>query len=94
MRVVGRERIVEFGRLHPDARTAVGAWLMEAEEAAWLKPNDVKERYNSASLIADSRVVFNIKGIHFRLLARIDYPRGLVHVERAGSHAEYSKWQL
>lgn len=94
MRVIGRERILEFGRFHPDARTALGAWLLEAEDATWAKPTDIKGRYNSASFIADNRVVFNIKGNHFRLLARIDYTRGLVLVERVGTHAEYSKWQL
>jgi mRNA interferase HigB len=35
------------------------------------------------------RVVFNIKGNHYRLVAAIDYENGLVWIKWIGSHGDY-----
>ena len=51
----------------------------------------VKERYPGASLIADNRVVFNIKGNDYRLIVRIDYANRMVFIRFIGTHAEYDR---
>jgi mRNA interferase HigB len=40
---------------------------------------------------ANGRVVFNIKGNDFRLVARIQYQKGVVAIRFLGSHGEYDK---
>lgn len=94
MRVVGREKIAAFMNTHADSRKALQAWLAEADEARWRSPQEVKERYPSADFIRDGLVVFNIKGNSYRLVAQIGFRRGIVSVQRIGTHAEYSSWRL
>ncbi|GAX62047.1 hypothetical protein SCALIN_C28_0249 [Candidatus Scalindua japonica] len=68
--------------------------LNEAEEADWKCSQDIKQRYASASFLADNIVVFNIKGNDYRIVAKINYPSKSVLIKRIGTHSEYSKWRL
>jgi mRNA interferase HigB len=94
MDVVGREVLEEFKRRHPDAQGQVDAWLLEAEEAQWDTLNAITRRYRTASILSENRVVFNLKGNKYRLLVRVSCRLGKVIVLRAGSHAEYDRWNL
>jgi mRNA interferase HigB len=94
MRVVGRQRLEEFANRHADIRAQLESWLCEVEEADWRSPADVKMRFPSASILADDRVIFNLKGNRYRLEVKISYGIKIVLVTRIGTHAEYSKWNV
>lgn len=83
---------------HPPARGPVAAWLREAEAARWGRWADIQAMYPTADLIgtrgAGHRVVFNIKGNHYRLAVKISFQQGTCLVERIGTHAEYDGWNL
>jgi len=52
---------------------------------------DIKERYRSASFLADNTVIFNVKGNSFRLEVRIAYKTQVLSVTWVGTHAEYDR---
>lgn len=54
-----------------------------------MTPSAVKFQFRSASVLADSRVVFNIAGNRYRLVVKINYPYRVVYVRFIGTHAEY-----
>jgi mRNA interferase HigB len=89
MKVAGRPRLIEFCAKHADARCWIEAWLAEAEAATWTHPMQIKERYATASFLADNRVIFNVRGNNYRLEVLIAYRTGTVIVQWAGTHAEY-----
>ena len=60
------------------------------EQEDWDTPAQVKAKYGSASIVGDNRVVFNIKGNHYRLVVKINYPHRVVYVRFVGTHAEYN----
>ncbi len=93
MKVLGLLLVEEFGRRHADALDQLSAWIQEAREAKWATPTDVKGRYSTASFVGD-RVVFNIKGNRFRLVATINYKNQIVRIDKVGTHAEYTSWKL
>jgi mRNA interferase HigB len=78
-------------RTQSAVRAALQAWFQEAERASWRKATDVKKSYATASIMSAERVVFNIKGNDYRLVATVDYRRQIVHIKWIGSHAEYDK---
>jgi len=51
----------------------------------------VRARYPSASILRGNRVVFNIKGNDFRLVAYINYPYRTVYIRFVGTHSEYDR---
>jgi mRNA interferase HigB len=70
---------------------ALNAWVAEAKDAKWNTTIDIKNRYRSADFLADNRVIFNIKGNHYRLVVKVKYQNEIVVIEWVGTHAEYSK---
>jgi mRNA interferase HigB len=72
-------------------RTQYNAWLAIVARAQWRTPEDVKASYPKASILKGSRVVFNIKGNDYRLIARLQYQAGVLAIRFFGSHAEYDK---
>jgi len=91
MKVLGRDKLNKFSRQHANAKKALDAWFNEAEEADWIKPQDIKDRYRSADFLSGNRVIFNIKGNHYRLVVKVRYQNGIAVVEWVGTHSEYDK---
>ena len=91
MRILTYKRLREFWEHHPDAKQPLLAWHSEAENAHWDTPAAVKSRYPSASVLGDSRVVFNVKGNDYRLIVSINYPYRSVYIRFLGTHAEYDR---
>jgi mRNA interferase HigB len=93
MHVIKRKTLVEFYQQpgHRDAKGALEAWYDEAKHAQWASPAAIKDRYRSASILKNNRVVFNIAGNKYRLVVRINYDSKTVFVYFIGTHQEYDK---
>lgn len=89
MRIIAKRTLREFWTRHPNAEEPLLAWYREVLTQDCDTPARVKEKYRSASIVGGNRVVFNIKGNHYRLVVRINYPARIVYVRFVGSHAEY-----
>jgi mRNA interferase HigB len=89
MRVIAVSTLRAFWELHPDSEQPLKAWHEEATNASWTQPADIKERYRSASVLKNRRVVFNIKGNDYRLIVAIAYKSQIVYVKFVGTHNEY-----
>ena len=59
--------------------------------AQWRTPAEVKASYPKASILKGSRVVFNIKGNDYRLIASVQYQAGALAIRFFGTHSEYDK---
>ncbi len=89
MRIIAKRTLRQFWEEHPDAEEPLLAWYREVEQEDWDMPANVKEKYRNASIVGGNRVVFNIKGSHYRLVVMINYPARIVYVRFIGTHAEY-----
>lgn len=89
MRVISKKTLKQFWERFPDAEGPLLAWYREVEKEDWDTPAKVKEKYRSASIVGNSRVVFNIKGNDYRLVVRINYPYRVVYIRYVGTHADY-----
>ena len=91
MRIIAKRTLREFWERYEDAEEPLLAWYREVEKEDWDTPAKVKEKYRSASVIGDNRVVFNIKGNDYRLVAVVSYRAGVVAIRFFGTHAEYDE---
>jgi len=57
----------------------------------WKNPTEVKNTYANAIILKDSRVVFNIKGNSYRLIAKFNFEKQWIFIRFIGTHAEYDK---
>ncbi len=92
MHVISRKMLLEFSVRYPDSKTALQAWFHEAKAASWRNSAELKAKYGGASIVNSERVVFNICGNKYRLVARINYTMsGALFVRFVGTHREYDR---
>jgi mRNA interferase HigB len=91
VRIVSVRTLRQFWEQHRDAEAMLKAWHAEAKHAQWNTPQDILERYGSADILPGNRVVFNIKGNHYRLVVKIHYNTGVLYIRFVGTHAEYAR---
>ena len=91
MRIISRRTLREFWETHPDCTEQLKAWFQEIKAADWKNSNELKLDFPGASIISNSRIVFNIKGNHYRLIVKINYEIQICWIRFVGTHSEYDK---
>jgi mRNA interferase HigB len=93
MRVVAKSTLVKFWSQPEfgDSKGALQSWYFDAVKANWKTPQNVKDQHGNASVCGNNRVVFNIAGNKYRLVAEMQYRAGIVWVKFVGTHARYDQ---
>ena len=91
MRVIAKRVLREFWTKYADCEQQLKAWYREAEKGEWQSMNQIKKEYPSASILKDSRVVFNIKGNNYRLIVKINFDYQMMWIRFIGTHKEYDR---
>jgi mRNA interferase HigB len=91
VRVIAKKILREFWEVHTDCEEQLKSWYQEASNATWLDTNQIKLEYPSASILQGNRIVFNIKGNHYRLIVKINYDYQMIWIRFIGTHAQYDK---
>jgi mRNA interferase HigB len=91
LRIISKKTLIEFWTKHSDSEQKLKTWYHETSKATWQNFNEIKLDYPSASLLADNRVVFNIKGNNYRLIIKINYSYQMIWIRFIGTHSEYDK---
>lgn len=93
MRIIARKTLRVFwerpGR--QDAEQPLKAWFREASQADWSSPAEVKADFGHASIVRNSRVVFNIAGNKYRLVVRVNYAYRIIYIRFIGTHEQYDR---
>ncbi len=90
MRTISWATLRNFGATHEDALVPLRNWYRIAERADWSCFADVRADFPSADQLGE-RLIFNIKGNHYRLVVAVDYPDRVILVKWVGTHAEYDR---
>jgi len=90
-RIIKRSTLITYYVKHPDAKKAIELWYSEIKQHEFRSFNELKEVYKSASIITNTRVIFNIKGNDFRLVVKINFHTKQIFIIWFGTHKEYDK---
>ena len=91
MNVISRKTLVSFYEIHADARESLETWFKVCRRATWRDYHEVLKAYPSADIVGDNRVVFNIKGNKYRLVARFSFRYKVIQIKWIGNHRDYDK---
>ena len=91
MRLIGLSILHVFCEKHSDCRSWLENWIADVRASRWGSLNDLKERYPSASILAENVVIFNVRGNSYRLVVQVAVGMQIVSVKWVGTHAEYSR---
>lgn len=91
MVIIAKSALTRFAVKHTDTLVALMEWYDIVSEADWSNVNEVKQTFNSADYVGNERMVFNIKGNRYRLVASVIFSIRTVYIKFIGTHAEYDK---
>lgn len=94
MVIISRKAIIEFSQQELRAEDALTEWYKKTKVADWANFSEVKKTFNSVDSVGNDLYVFNIKGNHYRLIARIIFNVRTVFIKFIGTHQEYDKVNL
>ncbi|NTW25928.1 MAG: type II toxin-antitoxin system HigB family toxin [Lentimicrobium sp.] len=90
-RIFAKSTLRDFWKTYPDSEQYLKTWFDTAMNSSWKTPIEVKQTYDNASVLKDSRIVFNIKGNSYRLFAKFNFEKQWIFIRFIGSHSEYDK---
>ena len=90
-RIFSKSTLREYWETHPESEQYLKTWYDTAMSSDWKNPNDIKMTYASASILKNSRIVFNIRGNSYRLVTKFNFEKQWIFVRFIGTHEEYNK---
>ena len=91
MRILAKPTLIAFYKqaIHADSKAPLLSWYGHVLRASWSGPAALKADFATASILKEGRVVFNIGGNKYRLVASINYPYGILYIKFVGTHRQY-----
>ena len=89
MRIIAVSTLKAFWERETAAEQPLRVWVAVVKAATWPDPPSVKKTFNSADILKDGRVVFDIGGNKYRLVAWINYAYSVLYVRFVGTHKDY-----
>ena len=74
-----------------DAERPLRAWISVVKAARWNDPSAVKRMFRSADVLRDGRIVFDIGGNKYRVVAWVNFAYGIVYIRFVGTHRDYDR---
>lgn len=93
MRIISVNTLREFWEQpgHADAKQALQTWIKATKTAGWITPADVKKTFSTADVLKSGRMVFNIGGNKYRMVAKINYGTQIIYIRFIGTHRQYDQ---
>ena len=90
-RIFAKSTLRKYWQENPDSEQHLKTWYDIAMNSDWKTPTDVKQTYSNASILKERRIVFNIKGNNYRLVAKFNFEKQWIFIRFIGTHNEYDK---
>jgi mRNA interferase HigB len=92
MQVLSLRTLREFWEQYPDAETPLRAWHKIVTAARWRSFAEVRASFGTADAVGDKRIIFDIGGNKYRIVARVVYdPFYRMMIKFVGTHQQYNQ---
>ena len=91
MRIISFRKLREYYEIESNAKVGLQDWYKKTSKANWINFAELRNTFNSADNVGNGRVVFNIKGNHYRIVAIVRFKFQLVLIRWVGNHKDYDK---
>lgn len=91
MRIIATKTINAYRECYPEADDALRSWVHLIKGNDFEHFPDLQKMFPGADFVPPDRIIFNIKGNHFRLIAAFDFERQIAFVKWFGWHKDYNK---
>jgi mRNA interferase HigB len=90
MEVYGEAALARFSRKHPASRRPLQRFLEIAKQANWPHFAAVKSTFAATDYVS-GRLVFDIGGNKYRIVASVDFDERILVVDEVMTHEKYNR---
>ena len=90
MHIISRKTLKDFWEKLPDSEAPLKAWFKIVNATRYVGYNALKATFGLIDKVGD-KIVFNIGGIKYRLIAVIHFNNGRLYVRHVLTHEEYDR---
>ena len=94
MRIISKRRLRQFWEARKSdtkiAERDLSAWYKLAKNARWTHFATLRQTFGSADQVGNC-IVFDVGSNRFRLIARVNYTKGIIYVLKVMDHREYDQ---
>ena len=91
MNIIVKRSILYYIDKYKAARVPLLTWYNEFLKQEFHNFNELKSVYGNASIVANNRIIFNIKGNDFRLIISVNFNQLAAYIIWFGTHKEYDR---
>jgi mRNA interferase HigB len=91
MRIISFRKLREFFEKDPAAKVPMQDWFKRARKADWENFSDIKKTFGSVDSVGNERYVFNVRGNHYRIVAKVMFVFKRVYIRWVGNHKDYDR---
>jgi mRNA interferase HigB len=91
MNIIVKRTLLYYIDKYPQTKISLLTWYNEFSKDEFHNFNELKAVYGNASIIANNRVIFNIKGNDYRLIVSVNFKQLAACIIWFGTHKEYDK---
>lgn len=91
MNIIAKRVILYYIDKYPKAKISLLTWYNEFLKQEFHSFKELKVVYGNSSIIANNRVIFNIKGNDYRLIVSVNFKQLAAYIIWFGTHEEYNK---
>jgi mRNA interferase HigB len=89
MHIISFRKLRDYFEKESNAKVGLQDWNKKASKSNWTNFADLKNTFNSADNVGNERIVFNIKGNHYRIVAIVLYKSQIIFIRWVGNHKDY-----
>ncbi len=90
MNIIVKRSILYYVAKYPLAKMPLLTWYNEFLKQEFHNFNELKAVYGNASIVANNRIIFNIKGNDYRLIVSVNFKQIAAYIIWFGTHKEYN----
>lgn len=94
MIVISYGTIRDYALINRDVKDALNNWYRIMDASDFANFNELRSIFNSVDAVENNLYIFNIKGNHYRLIARIIFRVRTVYIRFIGTYNEYDKLDI
>ena len=91
MRIISFRKLREFFEKDPSAKVPMQDWFKITRKAEWENFSDMKKTFNSVDSVRNQRYVFNVRGHHYRIVAKVMFSLKRIYIRWVGNHKDYDR---
>ena len=91
MRIIAKRTLKKYWEEHRDCEQQLLSWYKIVKKRKYQSFDDLRRDFGQFKVVGSDRVIFKIKGNHYRLVVKMTFTNQIVYIRFIGTHDEYDR---